>query len=105
MHVRLVATLLLLSLVGLGAADPAPIRITGIYSNLSFHEETGDLVGMELLVLPGPGEPPHWRALFQLAEGGEPTALLVELRNASTEPTDRRCSTATSLKRSARSVA
>lgn len=80
MRARLVATLLLLGPLGLVTADPNALRISGVYSNLSRNAEGGDLLGMELLVLPGPGDTPHWRALFQLAEGGGPKSALVELR-------------------------
>jgi hypothetical protein len=62
-----------------GAASPQ-IKITGIYSDLHYIEESGDLIGMELLVLPGGGDPVHCDAFFQLAEGQGPTAVVVDLQ-------------------------
>ncbi len=75
-----VATILLLSPLWGFAADQGAARISGIYSNLKFSAESGDLIGMELLVLPGPGDARHWRVLFQLAEGGGPMSALVDLQ-------------------------
>ena len=49
-------------------------RISGIYSNLTYTEEAGDLVGMELAIVPsGTG----YTAFVQISEGGEPYTVLV----------------------------
>jgi hypothetical protein len=59
----------------------APQKISGIYSDLAYNSESGDLGGMELLVIPG-GEDKNgliWRAFFQLAEGGAPYSTVVTL--------------------------
>ena len=79
MRNRLCAFVLLLTFCQLGGAASPEIRITGIYSDLHYIKESGDLIGMELLVLPGGGNPFHCPAFFQLAEGQGPTAVLVDL--------------------------
>jgi hypothetical protein len=80
MRYRLCASLLLLTLGQLGGAASPQIKITGIYSDLHYIEESGDFIGMELLVLPGDGDPVHCPAFFQLAEGQRPTAVVVDLQ-------------------------
>jgi hypothetical protein len=56
---------------------PAP-KITGIYSSLTYNAEGGDLLGMELLVIPA--ESAHaesFNAVVQIAEGGAPFCAVV----------------------------
>jgi hypothetical protein len=60
------------------AAAP-PVRPSGIFSNLSYNSESGDLGGIELLVFPAPGPESQWRVLVQIAEGGAPYVALVAL--------------------------
>ncbi len=49
-------------------------KVTGIYSNLRYNQEGGDLLGMELLVIPsGAG----YKAFVQIAEGGAPYTAVV----------------------------
>ena len=57
------------------AAKPKPLRPSGLYTNLRYIEEAGDLLGMELLVVPA--GPNHWTAFVQISEGGEPYTVLV----------------------------
>ena len=80
MRLHLFAAALLVGVCQLCEAAPPKLRITGIYSDLKYNEETGDLLGMELLVRPGEGDTLHWRALFQIAEGEGPTAVIVDLQ-------------------------
>jgi hypothetical protein len=63
-------------------ADSAkPARLTGVYSNLRFNGEGGDLLGMELLVLPRrSGAGPAWTVVVQIAEGGAPCAGMAPLK-------------------------
>ena len=50
------------------------VRISGIYSNLYYHEEAGDLIGEEIMIIPSKE---GYSALVQIAEGGAPYAALV----------------------------
>jgi hypothetical protein len=55
-------------------------RITGIYSNLYYNVEGGDLLGMELLILPSGSVPePAFSAFVQIAGGGAPFSAIVPL--------------------------
>ncbi|MGQ0383378.1 MAG: hypothetical protein ACT4UP_01625 [Gammaproteobacteria bacterium] len=66
------AAFLMLLLVG--EADSYDTqRISGTYSSLRLVEETGDLIGIEILVIPA------WKALIQVAEGEAPLAVVVKL--------------------------
>jgi len=80
---RLYIALVLLVLVPLvsRAATPAVTqRIAGIYSDLAYDVEGGDLVGIELLVVPtGSDKEPLWRAFVQIAEGSAPYCAVVSL--------------------------
>jgi hypothetical protein len=73
----LLSAVLLIASPVCAAAPPA--RPSGIFSNLSYNSESGDLGGIELLVLPAPGRDPEWRVLVQIAEGGAPYVALVPL--------------------------
>jgi hypothetical protein len=76
-------TLVALALLAAGAfagTAKAP-RVSGIYSNLHWNAEGGDLLGIELFVVPrdtGSGEP-AWSVFVQIAEGGAPCAAVVPL--------------------------
>jgi hypothetical protein len=77
---RLVASLALLSATLLGAPapkprpTPVPVRPVGLYSNLAYIPEAGDVVGTEIFILYGGGQ--HW-ALLQLAQGEPDEPVLV----------------------------
>jgi hypothetical protein len=54
--------------------------VSGIYSNMRYNTEGGDLLGMELFIFPsGSGPDLKYSALIQIAEGGAPFAALVLL--------------------------
>ena len=54
--------------------------ISGIYSDLHYNDEGGDLLGMELFIFPsGPGPELKYSVLVQISEGGAPVAALVPL--------------------------
>ncbi len=56
-------------------------RITGIYSNLTYIEETGDLVGTELHILPPKGDDKAgYTVVVQIAEGEAPFTATVPLK-------------------------
>jgi hypothetical protein len=55
-------------------------RISGIYSDLAYNVEGGDLVGVELLVVPTRSDKePLWQAFVQIAEGDAPFCAVVSL--------------------------
>ena len=61
-------------------------RITDIYSNLSYNKDGGDLLGMELLILPsGHGPEPAYSVFVQIAEGGTPFSVVVPLKVTGTK--------------------
>lgn len=65
------------TLVSLVAANAATARISGIFSDMQYNDEGGDLLGMELFIVPsGNG---GYSAFVQIAEGGAPTVALVTL--------------------------
>ena len=76
--VRLLQSLVVIA--SLGAAVPsfsADVRVTGTFSNLRYNSEGGDLSGLEILIIPAPGDTVGYVALVQLAEGGAPYSALV----------------------------
>jgi hypothetical protein len=77
-RVRLTAAAVALLYVSVGAVTDGA-GITGIYSNLRYNKEGGDLLGVEVLIFPSKGLT-SFSALVQLAEGGAPFAVLVPVR-------------------------
>jgi len=68
------------------AGEPEVKRLTGIYSNLSYNAEGGDLLGMELLILPsGHGPEPAYSVFVQIAEGGAPFSVVTPLKVTGTK--------------------
>lgn len=61
------------------AADA--VRVAGVYSNLQYNEEGGDLLGVELLIFPSRNAA-GYSGLVQIAEGGAPVAFLVPIHVA-----------------------
>jgi hypothetical protein len=53
-------------------------RITGTYSSLRYIEEAGDLLGMEVLVVPSQRAGSPYSALVQISEGGAPALAIVD---------------------------
>lgn len=62
--------------VAASAAQDAAVHITGMYSNLYYNEEGGDLLGTELFIF---RSNVGYQVLVQMAEGELPTAVLVPL--------------------------
>ena len=52
MRLRIALLALLCLSTGLSAAERRPPRIAGTYTNLALHDETGDLVGTEIKIVP-----------------------------------------------------
>jgi hypothetical protein len=71
--------LLLPICVSAADADAAKDTVTGIYSDLYYNQEGGDLLGMELLIVPGPS---GYSAFVQIAEGGAPYTAIVPIHIA-----------------------
>lgn len=67
-------------------ADAGPqtapaLRRTGIFSNLTYHRESGDLTGMEVMIVPSRDDgATAFKAVVQIAEGGEPCVAVVPVR-------------------------
>jgi hypothetical protein len=72
-----VGLLLSSALVPAVSAPPVHPHVSGIYSDLQYNSEGGDLLGMELLIIPS--DPSGYRAFVQIAEGGPPFAAIVPL--------------------------
>ena len=56
--------------------------LTGTYSSLFYHEEAGDLLGIEILILPAAttGSDFKYNAVVQIAEGGAPDVFVIPLK-------------------------
>ena len=61
-----------LVLAGVCAAATPQVKPSGVFTNLAFNEEGGDLLGWELLVVPK--DDTAFTAFVQVAEGGAPWA-------------------------------
>jgi hypothetical protein len=83
MRLNLVAGAIVLLCVGV-AVGADTVRAAGVYSNLYFNKEGGDLLGAEILIFPS-RSPTGFSALVQLAEGGAPFAVLVPIRVTGTQ--------------------
>jgi hypothetical protein len=73
----------LIAAAGVCAAAPPfgrDIGITGTFSNLHYNSEGGDLLGMEVLIVPAQGDRVGFVAFVQLAEGDAPRSALVPLK-------------------------
>lgn len=76
------AVLTLLSATGPAFAQISGAKVTGVYSNLRYNQEGGDLLGMELLVVPSEA---GYKAFVQIAEGGAPYTAVVPVAMAGTQ--------------------
>ncbi len=78
-RVYLGLTLVLVTLSVCAVEAPArTLKVSRIYSDLSYNVEGGDLLGMEVLIVPAEGDA-RWNAFVQIAEGGAPYCVLVPL--------------------------
>jgi hypothetical protein len=74
------ALLVSASPVSWGATPAPPPKISGIYSDLAFNNEGGDLLGIELMIVPRESKGDlAWSVFVQVAEGGAPHTALVPL--------------------------
>ena len=81
----LLLAIVLFALIGFAGAAAAPqshARVTGIYSNLQYNAEAGDLLGMELLIIPATS---GYVACVQVAEGGAPFVAVVPISISGTQ--------------------
>jgi hypothetical protein len=67
---------LLISSAAAAKRKPARLRVTGIYSNMNYVEEAGDVVGMEVFIVDG-GD--GYYATVQIAEGAPDPPVLVKV--------------------------
>jgi hypothetical protein len=62
------------------AGEQRSIHLTGIYSNLVQSKESGDLSGMELMIIPSnEGAESTYSAFVQVADGGAPFTAIVSM--------------------------
>ena len=71
-HPRQFALLATLGL-SLRAAQPHPVRVTGMFTDMRYNAAGGDVLGIEVFIVWGGG---RWQAVVQCA-GGEPAAPVV----------------------------
>ena len=72
------ALLVSASSVSWGATAVPPPKISGIYSDHVFNHEGGDLLGIEIMIVPRePKGDLAWSVFAQVAEGGPPQTALV----------------------------
>jgi hypothetical protein len=67
--------------ISAASAQDATLKLSGIYSNLQLNTESGDLRGIEIMIVPQPsaGGDVAWSAFVQLADGGAPYSDAVPL--------------------------
>jgi hypothetical protein len=63
-------------------AQTSKTKVAGVYSNLRYSQEGGDLLGMELLVVPSAT---GYTAFVQIAEGGAPYTAVVPVAVAGSQ--------------------
>src|SRR5258707_45416 len=69
------------ALIAALAIAPGPVsaadgNLAGIYSNLSYNDEAGDLLGVEMMVVPTDSD--HYAIFVQCAAGGLPETELTQ---------------------------
>jgi len=82
---RLLFVIVLFAFIGFATAALAHeshLRVTGTYSNLRYNGEAGDLLGMELLIIPARS---GYVACVQVAEGGAPFVAVVPISVSGTQ--------------------
>lgn len=64
------------ALIGLvcGCSAAMAGAVPGIYSSLTYHRESGDLIGMEVMLVPSRE---GWSAVVQIAQGASVTPVVV----------------------------
>ena len=75
---RLLSAIVLLAAMAGAMAAPPKVRVTGVYSDLAYVEEAGDLVGTEIFI--GYQGDNKYFALVQCAEGSPSKPQLVEVK-------------------------
>jgi hypothetical protein len=77
MRKKIVWSAVLMAFASIASAQNGRPMVSGVYSDLEYNQEGGDLLGMELLIIPS--DPSGYRAFVQIAEGGPPYAVIVPL--------------------------
>ena len=57
---------MLLSCIAAIAVEAASVKVTGVYSDMHLHKETGDMLGMEIIII---YSAKGYMAIFQSSEG------------------------------------
>jgi len=71
-----IAFSLLMFEVGLGLAADKPVKYAGTFTSFSYHREGGDLVGVEIKIVPVKG---RYQGALQIAEGGPSPLMVVDI--------------------------
>jgi hypothetical protein len=66
-----------LALFAASSGFGAQVRVTGTFTDLRYSQESGDLIGVELLIVPAHGDTGSYVAFVQMAEGGAPYSAVV----------------------------
>jgi hypothetical protein len=82
MFKRVIFLVLIFIIPAISLAEGTKInRISGIYSNLKYNSESGDLSGIELLIFPNNHvHESEYSGFFQISEGGAPFAVIVPIK-------------------------
>jgi len=77
----LLSACLVLSALPSAAAAEQELLVTGTFSNLRYHRETGDLSGVEVKIVPARGGQGRLRyqGALQIAEGGPSESMVVDV--------------------------
>jgi hypothetical protein len=84
MRMQLAATLIVLAVLCAKAGEPAaaaararPVSLAGTFSGLEYNEEAGDLLGVEIKLVPWTEG--HYRAAVLIAEGSPTRFVIVDV--------------------------
>jgi hypothetical protein len=69
--------ILILFLIGLSFAGESKVKVTGIFSNLEYNEEGGDLLGKEIIIILGKED---YFVVFEVSEGGPSDPVLTKAK-------------------------
>lgn len=86
MHSELLISILLVTSLAAPAQDQVNTKTTGMYSNMEFNDEGGDLLGMEVYLVSGAGE---YFAVVQCAGGVPAPPVITPVQVSGTKESDR----------------
>ena len=75
----LLFSLTLIPALSVNAIAAEPPTLAGIYSDLALNQESGDLGGLELLLIPT-AKADHYQVVVQMSEGETPTVAVTTIQ-------------------------